>query len=324
MKRIFSAIFLSMSLLSANTLSAQERISVADPITLSCSEGAVVDAAQYLHSTICNITFPADAKQMLMLDLGADGDMEYDFRERILVGYSSRNGGKIYFAMFSDNLDLQKAAIGKAVSADREKTILRLPSGKEVANIQISVSHKSISQAKKFLKEECIGRGIGTLKNNSRKMYDNIFSGITTARDMSAQNKLNAVVWKSLTEIGEGTDDMTHLQGAIEGKDYCVWDTLVTHFRSVKVKTNHISESGFNELWQLTGLSPDVKKKQFYLKSPILEQVEIRLGNGKTIKIVRKCEEENVRKATFNGKKVRKWRIKDKKLRKGGIVLLAD
>ncbi len=315
---------MSMSLLANHGLFAQEKISVAGPISLSCSEGAVVDAAQYLHSTICNITFPADAKQMLTIDLGADGDKEYDFRERILAGYASKNDAKIYFAIFSDNLDLQKTVIGKAVSVGGEKTVLRLPLGKEKANIQISVSHKSMSQAKKFLKEECIGRGIGTLKNNSRKMLDNIFSGITTVGDVSVQKNLNDAVWKSLLEIGKGTDDVSHLQGAIDGKDYCVWDTLVTHFQSVKIKTNHVSESGFNELWQLVGLSPDVKKKRHWVDAPILEQAEIRLGNGKTVKVLRQCDKEKVKKVTFNGKKVRKWRIKDKKLRKGGTLVFAD
>ncbi len=308
-------------MLTADCLFAQEKLPIAGSISLSCSEGAVVDMARFLHSAIYNVTFPADAKQVLTLDFDGNGEITYNPQERVLEGYAVNADTKIYFAVFSDNLNLQKTAVGRAMSVNGEKLMARLPLGLENANVQISVSYRSISQARKFLKEECIGRGIGTLKNNYKKMCGNIFMGITATGDSSAQKRLNEVVWESLMEIGKGTDNVSYLQGAIDGKDYCVWDTLATHFQSVKIKTDHVSGSGFLKLWQLVGLSPDIKKKRYILNAPILQQTEIRLGNGKTVKIIRNCEKDNAGKVTFNGKKVRKRVLKDKKFRKGGTLI---
>lgn len=210
------------------------------------------------HSAIYRFTFPDKSDRNILLDITHNlpehivpaingkyisGDISYDFRDRMLVGYGEYRGGfgdgstpyKVYFALWSDNIDLQKAKVGSipydnGVATSKLFAKIPVADGQPSENtLCVAVSMRSIDNAKKFLIDETIGKGFGTLMNNCRTAWEKTLSAIKIG---GASNYDERVFYTCLYYANvmprERTDDNPRWLGVNYDDHYCIWDTWRT------------------------------------------------------------------------------------------------
>lgn len=210
------------------------------------------------HSAIYRFKFPGKTDQNILLDITHNltehivpevkgryigGEIRYEPRDRMLVGYGEYKGGfgdaatpyRVYFAFWSDNIDLQKAQIGSAPydnGVATSRLFAKIPVEDKLSGqttLCVAVSMRSIDNAKNYLKTEAIGKGFETIKKQGRAAWENTLSKIKIGGVDEKQEKLfYTCMYFANVMPRERTDDNPRWLGVNYDDHFCIWDTWRT------------------------------------------------------------------------------------------------
>lgn len=173
------------------------------------------------------------------------GDISYDPRSRMLTGYGEYRGGfgdastpyRVYFALWSDNIDLQRTMIGSIpakVASEVASLFARIPIADNISgtvSLSIAVSMRSIDNAKAYLADEVMGKGFDTVRNAAREAWDRELSKITLSGANDSDERLfYTCLYFANVMPRERNDDNPRWLGVNYDDHYCVWDTWRTKF----------------------------------------------------------------------------------------------
>ena len=220
----------------------------------------LAEVAPSHHAAIYRFTYPSAAvaanDAFLLLDITHNitehiapevkgrylgGNIQYDPRSRMLTGYGEYKGGfgpgepyRVYFAMYSDNIDLQKAQIGAQPYDNgfaKSRLFARIPVATAVANVQIAVSLRSVDNAKQYLHEETLGKGFGTIEQKAREQWNEVLDKIRVNAQTDEQRKLfYTSMFFAYLMPRDRKDDNPRFLGENYDDHYCIWDTWRTKY----------------------------------------------------------------------------------------------
>lgn len=166
------------------------------------------------------------------------GDLKYDPRDRMITGYGEYKGGfgdgstpyKVYFALYSDNVDLQRMDVGTFFDEAHRSLFARIPVNVAKADLQIAVSMRSTDNAKQYLQSETIGRGFDGVKASARKAWDDVFSAITINGTDEEKQIFYTSMYFANVMPRDRFDDNPRWLGVNFDDHYCIWDTWRTKY----------------------------------------------------------------------------------------------
>ncbi|MDO4195360.1 MAG: GH92 family glycosyl hydrolase [Prevotellaceae bacterium] len=165
------------------------------------------------------------------------GNIHYDFRNQMLCGYGTYKGGfgsaepyKIYFAISSPHFNLQQAAIGAGQGNISRlfAQIKPITSDDKAKDLYVAVSLNSESNACQYLREECLGKGFGTLRDNAREAWNTALDKIQIQGTDEEKQLFYTSLYFSMVMPRDRSNDNPRFGGENIDDHYCIWDTWRT------------------------------------------------------------------------------------------------
>lgn len=165
------------------------------------------------------------------------GNIHYDFRNQMLCGYGTYKGGfgsaepyKIYFAISSPHFNLQQAAIGAGQGNISRlfAQIKPITPDDKAKDLYVAVSLNSESNACQYLREECIAKGFGTLRDNAREAWNKALDKIQIQGTDEEKQLFYTSLYFSMVMPRDRTNDNPRFGGENIDDHYCIWDTWRT------------------------------------------------------------------------------------------------
>lgn len=169
------------------------------------------------------------------------GEITFDAADQMITGYGEYKGGfgsgapyKIYFAICSDNLDLQKMTVESVPYSNgkvQDRLYARIPVNNVSADVQIAVSLRSVRNAKQYLREEIAGKSFDDIAASARGIWNDTFSKIRIDGASATEEKLfYTSMYFSFVMPRDRSDDNPRWLGENIDDHYCIWDTWRTNY----------------------------------------------------------------------------------------------